>query len=1427
MKHLNFKRTKCVRVAMMLLAVLFTAQTAGAADITQNTAVVINSGNKATYNNKSVAGTVPADSYAGNQGSFISPGAIVVDGIELYLTIDGFNADYSEALSPRSGISLVNGATLHLTVNGTNTLKGGFGGAGISVPDGCTLDITAASTGTLDAIGGKNYGGGAGIGSLGNRLNTLTQAYMVIPQGLGTIIINGGTINAQGASWYHYYDKAGGAAGIGSGQTSGLTDNDPPYGDNTYVNKITGSITINGGTINATGGYGAAGIGGGNTGTLKAITINGGTVTANGSNYGSAIGLGYNAATEGSLTCPTIEFTGGTTKANGNIGYSKELFVGNNVGGKVTIGSGAEVTCSGSINPFDAASIPENTYIDANGHRQTAQNPTSVLNMETWETGWWVVDKYAEFNNRVVVKGTVNLIINDGVTLNAKKGIQVHRGNTLNIYTQQSGTGLVKANGDGSNAGIGGGYVKQRSGTFEDKSCGTINIYGGTIEARGGSYAAGIGSGYIKSETTDGGTINIYGGKVTAWGNDGGAGIGSGRLSESNSYTNPQTINIYGGQVTAYNGGSGSDGIGKGKYGKEGTTTLNWKNVTDAIYANGYSGTVTLKGSFMLENSETVAKGSNISGKTMVTPVTISFAANGASGKMDNITTAYGRNYTLPSCTFTPPTDKEFDRWYVDGTSYNVDDKIVITENTIIKAMWKEAPRTVQFNLRGHGEAIDSQTIPYDGFAAEPTAPTAEGYTFGGWFKEQACSNRWNFVTEHVTHHATLYAKWTQNAYTITYDLNGGVENTSNPISYTIEDDNITLAAPTKWGYTFAGWTYEGQNEPLLNVTITKGSTGAKSFTAHWQIAQFTIAFNTDGGTAVESITQDYNSSVTRPTVVPKKAKHIFIGWEDMPTKMPGENVTINAIWVKVYPIEAKEATCTENGMIACYYAYGNYYREESDGITYTKLTSDEYKTPATGHNLTNPIWTWDNNYFDGMLMAKLQLECSKCHYIDMSIFSTFETEVTTKPTVTTDGVLTYTAKTTIDGILYSDTHEESIPRTGVAAKIGIKEYPYLKSALAAATEGDVITLFQDVDDPSETYGTPISYKQPITLDLNGHSVHLAGIYIDDNLTLKNGTFTGHINNTCVGNDQTLTLDNVTLNCEGFYNSEYDSWETCIEWLAKNIVVSNGSVMYISGSIFLGGGGDEGFNLTIDDYSSVVLSNTTLGGYNETRVRSEFAKYLPSGYTINNDGKVEYENSEYCGFVTLQLNTVNIAAKKANGAYWTTYYNSTTGYKINANENACAYTATLSGTTIKLHKLGKVIPAATAVLLVGEDNSISMAASNDAAEHTVGNDLHGVDVSTQTSSLGVGSFYVLGNKNGHFGFHEYTGNNMPAHKAYLLLETNAARELTIVFEEPTGIKQIEDSMLKGDSYFDLQGRKVQKLTAKGLYINNGRKVVIK
>ena len=229
--------------------------------------------------------------------------------------------------------------------------------------------------------------------------------------------------------------------------------------------------------------------------------------------------------------------------------------------------------------------------------------------------------------------------------------------------------------------------------------------------------------------------------------------------------------------------------------------------------------------------------------------------------------------------------------------------------------------------------------------------------------------------------------------------------------------------------------------------------------------------------------------------------------------------------------------------------------------------------------------------------------------------------------------------------------------------------------------------------------------------------------------------------------------------------------------------------------------GNEHFRKDEEKTKCHVLSEY-LSAYKNTSVNVEFVGDLNSTLTVN--------------------------AKEHNGMYWATHYNTTTGYKI-TNDKACAYTATFENNTLTLHKLGKVIPAATAVILVGEDAEINMAVENaSAVEYTVSNDLKGVEVSTPLTSLGEGDFFVMGKQEDSFGFFKYNGTNMPAHKAYLQAEgTSNARGINMVFDDnATALTQVESEKRKVEGYYDLQGRKVTQPT-KGVYIVNGKKIVIK
>ena len=164
------------------------------------------------------------------------------------------------------------------------------------------------------------------------------------------------------------------------------------------------------------------------------------------------------------------------------------------------------------------------------------------------------------------------------------------------------------------------------------------------------------------------------------------------------------------------------------------------------------------------------------------------------------------------------PADPTEDYYTFGGWYVNADCTIPFTfgdlgttvdKDTTLYAKWTIYNYQVTFDLQGHGDAIDPQTINHGELASEPSpAPTAVGYTFGGWYKEAGCSNAWNFSTDKVTDALVLYAKWTINSYDVTFDLQGH----GDPIAAQSIDYNGTVSepsAPSEDYYTFGGWYKE------------------------------------------------------------------------------------------------------------------------------------------------------------------------------------------------------------------------------------------------------------------------------------------------------------------------------------------------------------------------------------------------------------------------------------------------------------------------------------------------------------------------------------------------------------------------------------------------------------------------------------------
>lgn len=182
------------------------------------------------------------------------------------------------------------------------------------------------------------------------------------------------------------------------------------------------------------------------------------------------------------------------------------------------------------------------------------------------------------------------------------------------------------------------------------------------------------------------------------------------------------------------------------------------------------------------------------------------------------------------------------------------------------------------------GENTAPPQIRANAPADQPADPTKEGYTFIGWYKGES---EWNFETP-VTADLTLTAKWQINRYTITFDTAGGSEVPSITQDY---GTAITPpAAPTRTGYTFAGWDKTiPATMPAENITLT----------ARWQVNQYTITFKPENGGQDIVIKQDYGTAITAPAN-PTKTGYTFAGWDKtIPSTMPAGDMTITARWTE------------------------------------------------------------------------------------------------------------------------------------------------------------------------------------------------------------------------------------------------------------------------------------------------------------------------------------------------------------------------------------------------------------------------------------------------------------------------------------------------------------------------------------------------
>ena len=590
----------------------------------------------------------------------------------------------------------------------------------------------------------------------------------------------------------------------------------------------------------------------------------------------------------------------------------------------------------------------------------TAENP-----------GWYVVNSNVTIDQRVTVTGDVRLILTDGCALTVNGGILVQdddndstngSANALTIYGQTqpvlddagnvtNNVGKLTANtvdnpaqaGIGSNQRAHGGTITINGGIIESAvgdngsgagiggGGGKVTINGGAVNATG-TMGAGIGgSGRISengySVGDNGGEVTINGGTVTATSSSG-AGIGGGVGIGGNGSVggNGGKVTINGGTVTATStngagiGGGGGNGGGSG--GEiticGGSVVASSTNGAGIGGGKGLSSGIGDSGTFQTQktgeaNGNAVIFASSIGDTSKQDSWSGVIFAGDADGKVygtavtpiADFTIGSGKTLLIPeraALTITDITAANNGSVYVDGTltgtvGGNVYYPLTVTGGT--------ADGDVSTYLeRNYGKAAGTVTLTGTNIP--------DGKEFDGWTTSESTVTVENNAFTMPAKALTVTAQYRAVPYTITYELNGGTAD--NPTTYTVESDAITLNNPTRTGCTFAGWSgtdLSGENN--TSVTIPQGSTGHRTYTAHWIPDTYNVALVTNGGTinsgAVTSYT--YGQRVTLPTDVTRTG-YAFAGWYDNEA-CTGEPVTaisatdtgdktFYAAWTALYP---------------------------------------------------------------------------------------------------------------------------------------------------------------------------------------------------------------------------------------------------------------------------------------------------------------------------------------------------------------------------------------------------------------------------------------------------------------------------------------------------------------------------------------------
>ena len=248
---------------------------------------------------------------------------------------------------------------------------------------------------------------------------------------------------------------------------------------------------------------------------------------------------------------------------------------------------------------------------------------------------------------------------------------------------------------------------------------------------------------------------------------------------------------------------------------------------------------------------------------------TITLDQQGGTGGSTSVEVAYG----CPMKAATAPTIVGYDfkgyftepngggTQYYDADMSSTHNWDINTNQNTLYAHWTANQYTVSFNPKGGSPSPESITVTYDDTYGTLPTVTRTGYTFEGWFTEETSGTEVTpSIKVQITDAQTLYAHWTANQYTVSFNPKGGSPSPNN-ITVTYDDTYGTLPTVTRTGYTFDGWFTEETSGTEVTSSTTANITDAQTLYAHWTANTYTVNFNSQKGESASPITVTYDGT--------------------------------------------------------------------------------------------------------------------------------------------------------------------------------------------------------------------------------------------------------------------------------------------------------------------------------------------------------------------------------------------------------------------------------------------------------------------------------------------------------------------------------------------------------------------------------------